>query len=68
MLIFNLNVLDDQWLVGILRGCKHSLERVKKKLDLYYTLKTTAPDVTLRIRPTDPKFLDFLRLGYAKLF
>ncbi|XP_026326991.1 alpha-tocopherol transfer protein-like [Hyposmocoma kahamanoa] len=54
---------DDQWLVGILRGCKHSLERVKKKLDLYYTLKITAPDVTLRMKPTDPKFLDFLRLG-----
>ncbi|XP_053623850.1 uncharacterized protein LOC128682872 [Plodia interpunctella] len=54
---------DDQWLVGMLRGCKFSLERVKKKLDLYYTLKTTAPDITMRIRPTDPKFLDVLRLG-----
>ncbi|XP_013200525.1 alpha-tocopherol transfer protein-like [Amyelois transitella] len=54
---------DDQWLVGLLRGCKFSLEKVKKKLDLYYTLKTTAPDITLRIKPTDPKFLDFLRLG-----
>ncbi|XP_049866600.1 uncharacterized protein LOC126367214 [Pectinophora gossypiella] len=54
---------DDQWLVAILRGCKFSLERVKKKLDLYYTLRTTAPDITLRMKPTDPKFLDFLRLG-----
>ncbi|KAJ2953519.1 hypothetical protein O0L34_g1122 [Tuta absoluta] len=54
---------DDQWLVAILRGCKFSLERVKKKLDLYYTLRTTAPDMTLRIKPTDPKFLDFIRLG-----
>ncbi|KAI5641590.1 CRAL/TRIO domain-containing protein [Phthorimaea operculella] len=54
---------DDQWLLAILRGCKFSLERVKKKLDLYYTLRTTAPDMTLRIKPTDPKFLDFIRLG-----
>ncbi|XP_075992126.1 alpha-tocopherol transfer protein-like [Anticarsia gemmatalis] len=54
---------DDQWLIALLRGCKFSLERVKKKLDLYYTLRTTAPDITLRIRPTDPKFIDFFRLG-----
>ncbi|KAM3959079.1 alpha-tocopherol transfer protein-like [Aphomia sociella] len=54
---------DDQWLVGILRGCKFSLERVKKKLDLYYTLRTTAPDITLRIKPSDSKFIDFLRVG-----
>ncbi|XP_063529629.1 uncharacterized protein LOC134740905 [Cydia strobilella] len=54
---------DDQWLVAVLRGCKFSLERVKKKLDLYYTLRTTAPDVTLRLKPTENKFMEFLRLG-----
>ncbi|XP_068620794.1 uncharacterized protein [Battus philenor] len=54
---------DDQWLVAILRGCKFSLERVKAKLDLYYTLRTTSPEVTLRLKPTEMKFLDFLRLG-----
>ncbi|KAJ0181737.1 hypothetical protein K1T71_002459 [Dendrolimus kikuchii] len=54
---------DDQWLVGMLRGCKYSLERVKRKLDLYYTLRTKAPEVTLRIKPTDVKFLEFFKLG-----
>ncbi|CAD0196271.1 unnamed protein product [Chrysodeixis includens] len=54
---------DDQWLIALLRGSKFSLEKVKKKLDLYYTLRTTAPDLTLRIKPTDPKFIDFFRLG-----
>ncbi|CAF4758860.1 unnamed protein product [Pieris macdunnoughi] len=54
---------DDQWLVALLRGCKFSLERVKEKLDLYYTLRTTAADVTLRRKPTEPEFLEFLRLG-----
>ncbi|CAH0700727.1 unnamed protein product [Spodoptera exigua] len=54
---------EDQWLIAFLRGCKFSLERVKKKLDLYYTLRTTAPEITLRIKPTDPKFLEFFRLG-----
>ncbi|XP_045539306.1 alpha-tocopherol transfer protein-like [Papilio machaon] len=54
---------DDQWLVAMLRGCKFSLERVKEKLDLYYTLRTTSPEVTLRLKPTQPTFINFLRLG-----
>ncbi|XP_050361886.1 uncharacterized protein LOC126781107 [Nymphalis io] len=54
---------DDQWLIALLRGCKFSLERVKAKLDLFYTLRTTAPEVTLRQKPTEPQFLEFLRLG-----
>lgn len=58
---------DDQWLVAILRGCKYNFEKVKKKLDLYYTLRTTAPDVTLRHRPLGPDFLNFFRLGTCLL-
>ncbi|XP_023953649.1 uncharacterized protein LOC112057396 [Bicyclus anynana] len=54
---------DDQWLIAILRGCKFSLERVKTKLDLFYTLRTTAPEVTLRLKPTEPSFFEFLKLG-----
>ncbi|KAL0849061.1 hypothetical protein ABMA28_013423 [Loxostege sticticalis] len=54
---------DDQWLVGLLRGCKFSMETLKKKLDLYYTLKTTASDITMRLKPTEQAFLDFMRLG-----
>lgn len=55
--------VDDQWLVGFLRGSKFSLERVKKKLDLYYRLRTTSPDITLRLKPSDSKFIDFLKVG-----
>lgn len=54
---------DDQWLVGFLRGCKFSLETVKKKLDLYYTLRNIAPDITKRFKPTDPRFIEILKLG-----
>ncbi|CAG9099763.1 unnamed protein product [Plutella xylostella] len=54
---------DEQWLVAILRGCKFSLERVKKKLDLYYTLRTTAPDITRKLAPSSDEFLNVLRLG-----
>ncbi|CAH0700725.1 unnamed protein product [Spodoptera exigua] len=53
---------DDQWLVAFLRGCKFSLERTKEKLDLYYSLRTTAPEL-FRIKHTDPIFEDILSLG-----
>ncbi|CAG9784536.1 unnamed protein product [Diatraea saccharalis] len=54
---------DDQWLLGLLRACKFSLEKAKNKIDLYYTLRTTAPDITLRLKPSQPEFIDFLKIG-----
>ncbi|GBP41119.1 Alpha-tocopherol transfer protein-like [Eumeta japonica] len=54
---------DDRWLVAFLRGCKFSFERTKTKIDLYYTLRSTAADVTLRLKPGDPKFMEIVRLG-----
>ncbi|VVC91860.1 unnamed protein product [Leptidea sinapis] len=54
---------DDQWLVALLRGCKFSLEKVKTKIDLFYTLRSTASDITLKMKPTESEFIDFLRLG-----
>ncbi|XP_026738143.1 alpha-tocopherol transfer protein-like [Trichoplusia ni] len=53
---------DDQWLVAFLRGCKYSLERTKEKLDLYYSVRTTAPEL-YRIKYTDPLFEEMLSLG-----
>uniref|UniRef100_A0A1A9ZAN2 CRAL_TRIO_N domain-containing protein n=1 Tax=Glossina pallidipes TaxID=7398 RepID=A0A1A9ZAN2_GLOPL len=32
--------IDDQYLIAFLRGCKYSLEKVKKKIDSYCTYKT----------------------------
>ncbi|KPI93908.1 Alpha-tocopherol transfer protein-like [Papilio xuthus] len=53
---------DDQWLLAFLRGCKFSLERTKEKLDLYYTIRKTAPEF-YRIKHTDPLFNEILELG-----
>ncbi|XP_014362969.2 alpha-tocopherol transfer protein-like [Papilio machaon] len=53
---------DDQWLIAFLRGCKFSLERTKEKIDLYYSVRNTAPDF-FRIRHTDPLFNEILDLG-----
>uniref|UniRef100_A0A2A4IU45 CRAL-TRIO domain-containing protein n=1 Tax=Heliothis virescens TaxID=7102 RepID=A0A2A4IU45_HELVI len=54
--------LDDQWLVVFLRGCKFSLERTKEKLDLYYSIRSTAPEL-FQLKHTDPLFDEILSLG-----
>ncbi|KAJ0181738.1 hypothetical protein K1T71_002460 [Dendrolimus kikuchii] len=53
---------DDQWLLCFLRGCKFSLERTKEKLDLFYSLRSTAPEMYC-IKHTDAKFDEILSLG-----
>ncbi|XP_045535899.1 uncharacterized protein LOC106711727 [Papilio machaon] len=55
---------DDQWLAAFLRGCKFSLERTKQKIDLFYTLKKTAPELT-PLNYKDPKFSEILDLGVS---
>ncbi|XP_063838771.1 alpha-tocopherol transfer protein-like [Ostrinia nubilalis] len=35
---------DEQWLASFIRGCKYNMEKVKKKLDLFYTCRLTASD------------------------
>lgn len=36
--------LEDQFLIAFLRGCKFSLERVKEKIDSYYTIRGAIPE------------------------
>lgn len=36
--------MDDARLRTFLRGCKFSLEKVKKKLDMYYTMRNMCPE------------------------
>jgi hypothetical protein len=54
---------DDQFLVAFLRGCKYRLERVKEKLDMYYTVRSALPEITTNRDPLDPKIRDIIRLG-----
>ncbi|XP_077292070.1 retinol-binding protein pinta-like [Arctopsyche grandis] len=54
---------DDQWLIAFLRGCKHSLERSKEKLDMFYTLRTAAPEICQVKDPMDPKIQELLNIG-----
>jgi len=54
---------DDQWLIAFLRGCKYSLERTKEKLDNYYTMRTTIPELTEAVHPSDAKLQEIMKLG-----
>ncbi|KOB65224.1 putative intracellular [Operophtera brumata] len=55
---------DDQWLLAFLRGCKFSMERAKEKLDLYYSVRYTAPEL-YKFKHTDELFDEIFSLGVA---
>lgn len=54
---------DDQFLLSFLRGCKHSLEKVKQKLEAFYTSKSLIPELLMNRDPTDDHLLSLIRLG-----
>jgi hypothetical protein len=55
---------DDQFLVAFLRGCKYSLEKAKQKLDLFYTVRTHAPELIRNRDPMNENVLGMIRQGY----
>lgn len=56
------NFTDDQWLAAFLRGCKHRIEQSKAKIDLYYSLRSTAPYL-YNVKHFEPRFMDIINLG-----
>jgi hypothetical protein len=54
---------DDQFLIGFLRGCKYSLERVKVKLDTYYTVRTAFPELMKYRDPLHPQIQLLFKRG-----
>jgi hypothetical protein len=46
-----------------LRGCKYSLERVKEKLDMYYTVRTALPTMMSNRDPLETKAQGIIKLG-----
>uniref|UniRef100_A0A1I8QDJ5 CRAL-TRIO domain-containing protein n=1 Tax=Stomoxys calcitrans TaxID=35570 RepID=A0A1I8QDJ5_STOCA len=54
---------DDQFLIQFLRGCKHSLERAKEKLDHFYALRTKYPETFCATNIDDPKFRAYFDQG-----
>lgn len=54
---------DDQFLVTFLRATKYSMENAKKKLDIFYTLRTQIPELLLDRDPYDEKVHGIIKLG-----
>lgn len=52
--------MDDQRLKTFLRGCKFSLEKVKKKLDMYYTMRNAVPEFFENRDVTRPELTEIL--------
>lgn len=57
--------LDDQFLIGFLRGSKFSIERTKEKLDMYYSSRFVAPEIYPKNKMSNPKIIDVLRQGIS---
>lgn len=54
---------NDQFLLTFLRGCKFSLERTKKKIDMFYTLRTHIPELIKDRDPLERKTKEIIKLG-----
>lgn len=55
--------VDDQFLVTFLRGARHNVERALRKVEMYYTCRTSLPELMMNRDPLDPKILEIIRLG-----
>lgn len=54
---------DDQFLVQFLRGCKHSLEKAKRKIDAFYSLRSLHVDMRSVTDVDELKFRQFHNTG-----
>ncbi|XP_053676961.1 alpha-tocopherol transfer protein-like [Anopheles nili] len=59
------NLLDDQILMAFLRGCKFSLEKMKKKLLLFFQIRSELPEVIQNRDPTNSAVLKIIKMGVA---
>ncbi|XP_031338617.1 clavesin-1-like [Photinus pyralis] len=54
---------DDQTMVAFFRGCKWNLQRVKEKLDYFYSIKSFVPEFFDDRNPFSPAVQDALKAG-----
>lgn len=54
---------ESSFLVGFLRGSKFSLEKAKKKIDFYYTMRDLVPEIFRNRSAVDARTHEILRLG-----
>ncbi|EEB12928.1 protein C20orf121, putative [Pediculus humanus corporis] len=52
---------DDGRLMTFLRGCKFSLEKTKRKLDMYFTMRAAIPEFFSNRDPFDPAIQEIMK-------
>ncbi|CAG5047573.1 unnamed protein product [Parnassius apollo] len=53
---------DDQCIMTFLRGCKFSLEKTKRKLDMYFTMRTAVPEFYENRDVTRPELQEIVKV------
>ncbi|KAK9496934.1 hypothetical protein O3M35_012883 [Rhynocoris fuscipes] len=53
---------DDQRIMTFLRGCKFSLEKTKRKLDFYFTMRAAVPEFFSNRDPTRKEIKDVMEI------
>lgn len=54
---------DDGRMMTFLRGCKFSLEKTKRKLDMYFTMRTAVPEFFSDRDPTKPEIQEIFKIA-----
>lgn len=54
---------DDGRIMTFLRGCKFSLEKTKRKLDMYFTMRTAVPEFFSDRDPTKPEIQEIFKIA-----
>ena len=57
------SVTDDEFILAFLRGCKFSLEKVKKKIEAWNTLRGMCPEFYTNWDPKDQINSEIIKLG-----
>ncbi len=54
---------EKQFLVSFLRGCKFNTEKVKQKLELFYSVRQNSPEIMANRDPNEKKIVEMIKQG-----
>jgi regulator of replication initiation timing len=55
--------LDDQFLIGFLRNCKHNVEDTLRKIISFYSCRSSLPELMENRDPANQRIREILKLG-----
>lgn len=54
---------DAQFLLAFLRGCKFNLDKVKQKIELFYTIRQKSPEIMKHRDTNNDRVIGMIRQG-----